>query len=228
MSNQASRAFVTSDIHGCFRELESLLEKMNGNFRKDRLIVLGDTIDRGPQSYEVVRKLIDLQKQFGAEHCILLRGNHEQMAIDYETEGNRLWDYNGNQATIDSFRAHQDDIVHYLDVFRSWPLIYQDAHAIYVHAGINPHVSLDQQQPEDLLGIREEFFRSRKKFPKTVIYGHTPTLFLTGRDIPIFQSDRIAVDTGCVYGGSLTGLEFIDGQLVAVHQVENRYPVQNR
>lgn len=216
------RTFVIGDIHGCYLEFSELLNKINGDFRTDRLILLGDTIDRGPRSLDVVRKLIELQQSFGSRQIILLRGNHEQMAVDYFRHGDRLWDYNGNEATIASFKAGQDDIREYLDVFLSWPLMHQDESAVYVHAGINPRVALDRQEADDLLFIREAFYKSRIKMPKTVIFGHTPTLFLTGRDFPIVWPDRIDIDTGCVYGGSLTGVQVKDGQVVSVHQVKNR------
>ena len=215
------RTFVIGDIHGCYSEFIALLEKISGDFQTDRLILLGDTIDRGPRSRDVVRKLIELQHAFGPRQIILLRGNHEQMAIDYFRNGDRLWDYNGNEATIASFKDSQDDVRHYLDIFLSWPLLYQDEYTIYVHAGINPRVSLDRQEAEDLLFIREAFFRSRLKMPKTVVFGHTPTLFLTGRDRPIVLPDRIDIDTGCVYGGSLTGIQIQNGQVAAVHQVKH-------
>ena len=217
-----SKTFVTSDIHGCFTEFSKLLDLMNIDFRNDRLIILGDYIDRGSQSFAVVTKVMDLQKEFGADHVILLRGNHEQMAVNYYTTGDDLWDFNENRATIDSFSSNYDDVRHYLDFFRGLPLLYQDEYAIYVHAGIDPSKGLAEQDEEDLLWIRDRFFKSKKTFPKTVIFGHTPTLFLTGHDDPVILADRIGIDTGCVYGGSLSGVQIQRGQAKAVFQVKRQ------
>jgi len=216
------RTFVTSDIHGCFSEFAELLDKMGGNYKKDRLIILGDYIDRGPQSFEVVKTVLDLQQMFGSKHIILLRGNHEQMAVDYYENGDTSWDFNENGATIDSFIRNQDDVRYYLDFFRQLPVIYQDDDAIYVHAGINPARDLDKQREYDLLWIRENFYKSRRTFPKTVIHGHTPTLFTSRNDYPEILPDRICIDTGCVYGGSLCGVEIVKGKVNEVYLVKRK------
>ena len=71
------KKFVIGDVHGNYEELMDLLDKINPNLRQDKLIYLGDYIDRGPQSYKVIRFLIDLQNKYGKEHVVLLRGNHE-------------------------------------------------------------------------------------------------------------------------------------------------------
>ena len=215
-----SRTFVTSDIHGCFREFSELLDRMDIQFGVDRLIILGDYIDRGPASFEVVSKVILLRHQYGADHVILLRGNHEQMAIDYYESGDTNWDFNENRATIESFARHHDDVQSYLGFFKALPLIYQDEHAVYVHAGINPARGLDQQREFDLLWIRENFYKSRKTFAKTVIHGHTPTLFTSRNDYPEILPDRICIDTGCVYGGSLCGVQVDEGQIREIFLVK--------
>jgi serine/threonine protein phosphatase 1 len=216
------KTFVISDIHGCYREFSELLAITGDDFRIDQLIILGDYIDRGPLSYEVVKKVMSLQKEYGSDHVILLRGNHEQMAIDYYKTSSIDWDYNENDKTIASFLKNHDNIKNYLDYFSSLPLIYQDDYAIYVHAGINPDRQLEEQSDSDLLWIREDFIKSRVRFPKTVIFGHTSTFFMTGRDYPFIRSDRIGIDTGCVYGGSLTCVELYEGKVSNVYQVKKK------
>lgn len=217
------RTFVLSDIHGCYLELVELLAQLNGDFQQDRLIMLGDYIDRGPQSIDVVKKVIELQQQFGPDHIILLRGNHEQMAFDFYTYRDRLWNYNGNESTIASFKNNHDDVRNYLDFFHKLPLFHEDDFAFFVHAGINPENDLAQQCEEDLLNIREPFFLSRKRFSKTVIFGHTPTRFMTGRDFPVILPDRIGIDTGCVYGGYLSILEIKDGRCINLIQTARKH-----
>lgn len=218
----ARNIYVISDIHGCYREFLELLDKIGGDFRVDQLIILGDYIDRGPHSYEVVKKVIALQQQYGPEQVILLRGNHEQIAVDYYMIGSIDWDYNENGITKSSFRKNHDDIRHYLAFFRGLPLIYEDDDAIYVHAGINPDRRLDEQSERDLLWSRENFYMSRVCFPKTVVFGHTCTQMITGLDFPLILDDRIGIDTGCVYGGSLTCVAMRAGKVRQVYQVKKK------
>lgn len=223
MMDVAMKTFAISDIHGCYIEFIELLGKMNIDFVNDQMIILGDLIDRGPQSDEVVRKVMAMQAEYGTDHVTLLRGNHEQMAVDYYSTGDRGWDYNGNDATINSFLRSKDDVQNYLDYFRQLPLLYQDESTLFVHAGIDPGCKLTEQDERDLLNIRQTFYNSRKTFPKTVVFGHTPTLFMTGRDYPVIMADRIGIDTGCVYGGSLTGLEVKEGKVQEVFQVKKKF-----
>ncbi|WP_264672947.1 metallophosphoesterase [Heliophilum fasciatum] len=94
---------------------------MKPDLRKDRLIMLGDYIDRGPQSYLTVRKLCELQQSFGKDHVVLLRGNHEQMAVDFFEQGCQDFLFNGGRATIKDFHKHDDELRDYVDFFKSLP-----------------------------------------------------------------------------------------------------------
>jgi serine/threonine protein phosphatase 1 len=136
--------YVFGDIHGCYNELASLINEIHPNFGVDKLIFLGDYIDRGTNSYKVVRFLMDLQSKYGRDNIILLRGNHEDMAIDYI-----LSSYTGNQngyrSTYDDFLRNGDDISNYLDFFQSLPLYHEDDNFIYVHGGIRPYTPMSEQ-----------------------------------------------------------------------------------
>lgn len=211
------RKFVIGDIHGNYKELNELLSKINPDFNNDELIFLGDYIDRGPDNYQVIQLLITLQKRYGKNHIILLRGNHEQMAINNINCG--YIDYNnGYDATYRDFTRNNDSIENYLEFFNSLPLYYEDDNFIYVHGGIRPGISLKKQKDIDLLWIREEFYESTTNFSKIVVFGHTPTIYINRKWDPYIKSDRIGIDTGLVFGGHLTSLEIEDGKIIKIHQ----------
>ncbi|TJX14584.1 serine/threonine protein phosphatase [Tissierella creatinini] len=211
------RKFVIGDIHGCYEDLQELLGKIKPDLRKDKIIFLGDYIDRGKDSYSVIKLLKGLQEKHGKNHIVLLRGNHEQMAID-NIEGGYYRSFNGFDTTVRDFKRNNESIADYLDFFQSLPLYHEDEDFIYVHGGIKPGVSIDQQSESDLLWIREEFYDSKTSFEKPVIFGHTPTHHLTGAWVPFIKEDRVGIDTGCVYGGHLTAIEIRSGQIVDIYE----------
>lgn len=213
------RKFVIGDIHGSYKELRAILQDISPNLKEDKIIFLGDYIDRGPDSYKVIKLLMDLQNRFGKENVVLLRGNHEQMAIENINRGSYN-SYNGFGTTFRDFARNGEDFKDYLEFFQSLPLYYEDEKFIYVHGGIKPGIHMEDQLADDLLWIRDEFYNSPMSFDKTVIFGHTPTEYLTGDWTPFIKKDRIGIDTGCVFGGHLTALEILDSEIVNVHQLD--------
>lgn len=214
------KTFVIGDTHGCFNEYERLLEKIKPNLNKDRLILLGDYIDRGNKSYELVQALMKMQADYGSEKVVLLRGNHEQMAIDYYAKGDNCYLYNGGESTIRSFEQNNDYLENYLEVFRQMPIYIEDEHYVFVHAGVKPGLGLAVQNEQDMLWIREEFFNYPNTLGKTVIFGHTPTTYFRNECRPVKIYNNIALDTGCVYGGRLSALEISDGLVKKIHQTK--------
>ena len=210
------KKYVFGDIHGCFNELTSLIDEIRPNLGVDKLIFLGDYIDRGPNSYKVIRFLMDLQSKYGKDDIVLLRGNHEDMAIDYINSG-YSGNLNGYRDTYVDFLRNGDDVSNYLSFFQSLPLYYEDDNFIYVHGGILPGTPMHMQSSQDLLWIRNRFYESSALFHKTVFFGHTPTKNMLGVWAPFIQEDRIGIDTGCVYGGFLTAIEIIDDSRLIVH-----------
>ena len=215
------KTFVIGDVHGSYTQLCSLLKKIKLNLKHDRLVMLGDYIDRGPDSYRTLRRLIELQETFGKQRVILLRGNHEQMAIDYLQHGDSIFLYNGGKVTLADFSKNGDALANYLSFFKQLPTFFEDKQFIYVHGGIRHGVKLSKQDDQDLLWLREEFYLNPAVEDKTVIFGHTPTLNITGEPYPFFAPGRIGLDTGCVFGGRLSALELNKG-VITVHQVRNR------
>lgn len=110
-----------------------------------------------------------------------------------------------------------------MEWMKNLPLYYEDEHFIYVHAGIDKNkMSMKSQSAMDLLWIRERFYNNTHKYGKTVIFGHTPTMFFDNRDgdSPVWINGNIAIDTGCVFGGALTALIIEDGKVIEYCQVK--------
>jgi serine/threonine protein phosphatase 1 len=195
--------YAIGDIHGCLDKLEDLLSRIDARPGRDQLVFLGDYIDRGPSSCEVVDRLIQLGKRLPG--IVFLKGNHEEMFAQYLSGTDRqLFLMNGGQATLDSYmkqREHRGGDLFppaHLRFFSSLRLYYQTDDYIFVHAGLGEDVPLALQRSEDLLWIRDAFIASEHDFGKRVIFGHTPF------NQPLVQANKIGVDTGAVYGNRLT------------------------
>jgi serine/threonine protein phosphatase 1 len=197
------KIFVVGDIHGCFDKLCALMKKIPINFKQDQLIFIGDYIDRGSSSLEVVDYLIDLKKRVPG--IIFLKGNHEDMLENY-LDGSDRFTYllNGGQRTLDAYLNRTKNPGRYpvppahMEFFGSLRLYYLTDDYIFVHAGLRKKVPLESQKTVDLLWIRDEFISTDFNFGKRVIFGHTPF-----RE-PLVQANKIGIDTGAVYGNRLT------------------------
>jgi serine/threonine protein phosphatase 1 len=202
------RIFAVGDIHGCFDKLIALMGKIDIKWGREKLIFLGDYIDRGPDSFEVVEYLIDLKKQH--PNIVFLKGNHEEMLENFLSGNNRLgYLSDGGQQTLDSYIAHRKGMTfpvpeEHLDFFRSLVLFHETDHYIFVHAGLEKGLPLERQDPEVLLWIRDPFVRSGADFGKRVVFGHTPF------SEPLVEANKIGIDTGAVFSNRLTCVRLPD------------------
>lgn len=210
-----NRTIVIGDIHGCFREFTGLLSKLQYIGEQDRLILIGDYIDRGPDSCKVVQFIRYLELAFGKEKVIALKGNHEDLLLDYMTSTEPKerclakydWMRNGAAATIDSWEECNENIESYLEWFKSLRLFYETSDFYIVHAGVNPMYPLDNQKSEDRLWIRDSFINSHRDFGKTIVFGHTMIKgFSSKNEVCKLSGNKIAIDTGCVVGGKLSAI----------------------
>ncbi len=158
--------FAIGDIHGCLDKLQALMDNVGVDFNAetDTLVFLGDYIDRGRDSYEVVDYLIDIKTLY--RNCIFLKGNHEEMLEKYLTGPDRYtYLVNGGQQTLDSYLNHSPPGAppipdSHMDFFNSLVLYYETDRYIFVHAALRIQVPLDMQHTDDLVWIREEFIYS--------------------------------------------------------------------
>ena len=205
------KIYAIGDIHGCYDKLKALMEKIPIDFTRDTLVFIGDYIDRGSHSVEVVDYLIKLKNR--VPEVIFLKGNHEDM-LDKFIKGADRFTYllNGGQQTLDSYLTKSveseffpipDD---HMEFFKSLRLYYETEEFIFVHAGLRPRVPLEDQHTEDLLWIRDKFVGSKYDFGKRVIFGHTPL------KQPLVEDNKIGIDTGAVYGNKLTCVQLPDLQ----------------
>lgn len=201
------RLLAIGDIHGCLAELDQLLDQVEPNV-EDQLVFLGDYIDRGPDSAGVVDRLLQLGERLPRLVC--LRGNHEQMLLDFLDNRNPA-DFlvNGGAETIASYRTNDrwPPPPAHLDFFRKLRALYVTEDFIFVHAGLRPGIPLEEQDEEDMLWIRRDFLESDADWGKPVVFGHTP------RQMPLLDARRIGIDTGCVYGRQLTCCNLFNGKI---------------
>lgn len=197
------KIFAIGDVHGCPDKLRALMDKIPIDYERDTLVFIGDYIDRGPGSFEVVDYLVDLKKHH--PDILFLKGNHEDMLEKYLAGTDRFtYLYNGGQQTLDNYlnqpnKSERSPIPSdHLDFYKSLVLFHQTNDYIFVHAGLRERVPLEMQDPQELLWIRDEFIHSRFDFGKRVIFGHTPF------SKPFVQPNKIGIDTGAVYGNRLT------------------------
>jgi serine/threonine protein phosphatase 1 len=206
--------FAIGDIHGCFGALQRLVANCEalGGARDAQFLFIGDYIDRGTGSREVIDFLIAGQAS-QTRRFVCLRGNHEEMLIR-AADKNRsdrdlmTWWGNGGEATLESYGVDDpsDLPAEHLEWMRRLPLQKSDHHRLFVHAGIRPGVSLSSQSAEDLLWIREPFVSSEEDHGVLVVHGHTPTRSRK----PDLRPNRLNIDTGACFAGPLTAAVFSD------------------
>ena len=208
----AGQVFTIGDIHGCARELETLLARLP-LARGDTIAFVGDYIDRGPDSRQVIDLLLDLGRRDDVR-TVFLKGNHEDMCLAWlgrRGHWGEAWHGNGGVATLRSYgvdaRLGRTEALaampatHLAFLERLEPWLTTDDHLV-VHAGIRPGRRLAEQDEEDLFWIREEFIAHPHDLGLTVVFGHTPV-----RQVLVDLPYKVGIDTGCVYGGKLTALE---------------------
>lgn len=195
------RLIAIGDIHGCFHTLKNLLAKVNYASATDILVFVGDYIDRGPFSCEVVEFIKHLQHQVGKDKCVCLRGNHEQMAIDAGGTEDPLWMQNGGYATIYSYEKAGIDIANSISWFKTLPLVYDTPEIIFCHAGL-AKPQLKDNTEFDILWSRE-WLKDTEPREKQVVFGHTPNRKGLAYAVP---TGDICIDSACYYGGSLCAL----------------------
>lgn len=223
------------DVHGRFDLLQEMLAKLPEDLPK---ILVGDVIDRGDQSWEVLRFLDDNR------HLTVLRGNHEELFFDFmkspEKAGHRWLRYGGLQTLCSmgisglTERADTDTLLHVRNVvhdlmgqdmlkrMHDWPLLRWTGNVVVVHAGANPNRSMEDQSPEDFVWGHPEFSSTPRKDGNWVLHGHRVVSNPTAKD------GRIAIDTGAYATGRLTaaivrvdGVQFLSTSRPEMSEFDN-------
>jgi len=205
MSDQAqpdSRVIAVGDIHGCDTAFHALLEVINLQ-AEDTLVILGDVIDRGPNSRKVLELLLELR-----EHCqlVCLLGNHEQMLLDV-VDGEmalRQWLGFGGAETLDSYQAGgalNSFAEEHLLWIRTWIDCYETKDHFFAHGNYEPKLALNKQRWEEMRWVSlHQYTPGPHKSGKQAILGHTSNK--AGKIID--AGHLICIDTYCHGGAWLT------------------------
>ena len=228
------KTIIIGDIHGCNRALEALIARL-APVEEDRLILLGDLFDRGPESWEVLQTVKGLADRFGA-HFTLLRGNHEDYLLrEKQTLFERMvWERVGRQDTVNSFKRHGER----MEDAKPWisahcVLFYRGEGFQCVHAGLRVD-PIEVNDTQTLLHDHMVVMENHYAGPLTVT-GHIaleqPMWFAgdgkTVCNIPFGSVEElpergiICIDTGCGKGGKLTGM-VIEGNQVRLECVPEK------
>jgi serine/threonine protein phosphatase 1 len=205
------RIFAVGDVHGCYRKMVELLERLPFDPTEDFLIFLGDYIDRGAESREVISYLLKLREQ--VRNLIFLRGNHEHALLEYartgDTEKLRFLRKMGVEPTLTSYGNSPVRSLCDLSFLPAdhWGFLagllpyYELGGYLFVHAGVLPGKKLEDCPLETLFTIRGTFLEQDVTLGSVIVFGHTPF------ETPFVTSDKIGIDTGAVYGNLLTAVE---------------------
>jgi serine/threonine protein phosphatase 1 len=224
-----SRVYAIGDVHGRVDLLQEAFAKIDSHRNAHPIanaieIMLGDYIDRGPASFDVIELL---SKRVGGG-TICLKGNHECFLLEFLKDPTILsaWQRCGGLETLVSYGLEpslnlssedQQSLAatladrlpaHHYNFLIALPLSFTVGDYFFVHAGVRPGVALSNQSAEDLLWIREDFLRYKGSFGKVVVHGHTPV------SEPEIRSNRINIDTGAFASGKLTCAVFEKDQIL--------------
>src|SRR5215216_150680 len=178
--------YVIGDIHGRPNLLDQLIKNVPWDVERDKIVFLGDMIDRGPDARGIVERVMRLAQV--NPNVVVLRGNHEQMMIDCLDFGDLQWliPENGGLATLEAYGVKLSELQdvsdiqipdEHLEFIRGLPFYHEDEQAIYVHAGLVPGEHPSETDPDVLIWARDfDFFRSYEG--KLCFFGHTPTQYL--------------------------------------------------
>ena len=216
MENSQRQTFLVGDIHGCFAEFLDLLKTINYDQQKHRLILLGDIINRGPYSWEML-------KWVKSHNVEVIQGNHEEAFIRFARRNKPI------TPALDELKQQMGkDLESWLTWMESWPLYIEEEDFIVVHAGLDPRKHPKDTDIRTLLYIRTwdeknkilgdnthppwyEFYKGEK----LIIYGHWAKQGLQVRH------NTIGLDSGCVYGKKLSGILLPERKILQIPARKN-------
>lgn len=223
MTHNPEGYIAIGDIHGCIKTLNALLERLTLEYGTDRTFVfLGDMVDRGPDSKKVIERLIEFSK---THTCEFVRGNHDQMLLNYYAD-NSFLDYlsSGGAQTLESYiQDCPDGKIPYahLKFLMSTKLYVEAEHWVFVHGGLPPELPVrealdDASWHDSFLWERRHLEKEHNEWEKTVVFGHTPV-----RE-PIIKDNMIGIDTGCVYKqfGKLTAVVLPEREFIQQKRID--------
>jgi len=203
--------YVLTDIHGCLKTFKHLVNRLRLS-KDDKLYILGDLIDRGPNSKGVIDYIWKLQNDGYQIKCI--KGNHDQMMLNAleSMSRERDWLSNGGWTTVRSFQTKtlKDIPLEYYHFISKMPYFIEVDDFIIVHAGLNFKTEQPLEDSHAMMWIRNWYNEIDYKWLKNriIVHGHTP--ISKEKTIEMFnnlpEQQFLNLDTGCVYKGKMKGL----------------------
>lgn len=227
--------YAVGDIHGRYDLLKVLLARIVADAEAQAqaetaacLVFLGDYVDRGPDTPRVLAALVWIARHAPFE-SVFLSGNHERAMLDYlddPVRGQEWLEFGGAETLAAYGIALPPDLgpvadhpqlrdalldrlpASHLAFLRGLRLTFETDSHLFVHAGIRPGVPIAQQQPADLLWIRNTFLDDERSCGKIVVHGHS-----WSSDAPVTRPNRIGIDTGAYATGVLTAARLRGGEV---------------
>jgi len=204
------KKYAISDIHGCFKTFKSLLEKLKFS-KRDYLYILGDLIDRGPSSKEVIDYIWKLERENYKVFCV--KGNHDQMMLDglQDLYMRKNWMFNGGITTMESFNANTISEIpqQYFQFIEEMPYYYEVDEYILVHAGFLFYMPNPFEELHSMLWQRNWYNHINYTWLKNriIVHGHTP---IVQNEVKLMvknlnKNQYLNIDTGCVHKGKREG-----------------------
>ena len=227
------RTMFIGDVHGCLLEFNELIDKVNYNPKEDRLILVGDLIDRGPDSAGVIKRARELNLE-----CVC--GNHDYKFLKwFRSQGSQMARIYDQQ---DYYSQLSEEDIQYI---ANMPLYIEMEDVIVLHAGVKPNISISNQKKEDLMYLRytddnrkmislktinkigkvaagARFWTEFGPFGKSIVYGHQ---VWSEPHIDKFDDGTACygIDTGCCFGGMLTALIWETKEIVQIKAKKVHY-----
>lgn len=240
--------YAIGDIHGHLRQLAQAHELISNDMAENgdpsaAVVHLGDLVDRGPDSQGVIDFLI--QGRSAGKDWLVLRGNHDQLFLDFLKGGDGrnehlrtgvTWqsDVMGGAATLASYcgekrllerksvyeaRARKSVPAEHTAFLESLPFWFRAENILFVHAGIRPGFAIEAQDEDDLMWIRNDFLWHMGSHDNLIVHGHTPV------DEPTHYGNRINIDCGAGWGNEIVPV-VLDGGACFALTPEGRRPVK--
>ncbi len=241
------RVYAVGDVHGRADLLRPLLAAIVESARgagRATAVFLGDYVDRGRDSRDVIDALLDFHAHSGLQ-TRFLRGNHDDTLLRFleDARVGPTWIDYGGAETLESYGAPMPATRHDADAWEDTRRVFAErlgarhraffeglelsceiGDYFFAHAGARPGVPLEAQTAQDLMWIRSEFLKGRGGWDKTVVHGHTP------EEAAVLTERRIGVDTGAYATGRLTAvvLEGADRRLLQAVAAQGRVEIEGR
>ena len=226
------RLYAIGDVHGCARTLDALLVEIDADAggalgSDDTVVFVGDYVDRGPDSPGVLDRMIELEAVQGGAEYVFLRGNHDQMMLEYAegTGDTELWWINGGRTTLSAYDARGSLSIppEHVAFLRRTVLAVERGGFAFVHAGLDTRKTVGENladpDPAIALWTRKHLDANLSAWEMPVVCGHTPVTE------PINESRLIGIDTGAVFPnrpglGRLTAVSLPDRRFLSVETAE--------